>query len=468
MDKSWMMITDRLKSKEYVQGVQSFIEFATKNLGPQEEIRCPCVDCLNGTNLPRHVVRLHLIRRGIACSYRTWVHHGERVPMFRAHPTMRNDDTQTDRARMTKVHENVDELPTMLQEIYMSGLMDDHIDEERTCSERHNLLKFMKLFDDAQRQVYPQCEKFSILSFVIKMLQLKDNAALENCPTCTESRYKLNNKTGKKIPHKILRYFPLTPRLKRLYMSKKTAAYMRWHKDKRMDDGVLRHPADSEAWKDFDRLHPTFSADPRNCMKDPFVMMSLLIPGRSASRRDIDVYLQPLVEELTNLWEHGVQTYDASNGQIFTMHAAVMWTINDFPAYGSLSGWSTKCYLACPYCNIDASSQSLRSKIGYISARRYLPENHIWRRSKLFNGEIENRSKPVELSGEQILQQINLGTYKPIDGKNKDTDKARLDLEDMRIRKELHLIRHANGSFQKPSALYTLSPAVDKVLQLPL
>ncbi|KAF5940012.1 hypothetical protein HYC85_021179 [Camellia sinensis] len=34
----------------------------------------------------------------------------------------------------------------------MSGLMDDHIDEERTSSERHNLFKFMKLFDDAQRQ----------------------------------------------------------------------------------------------------------------------------------------------------------------------------------------------------------------------------------------------------------------------------------------------------------------------------
>ncbi|XP_028107554.1 uncharacterized protein LOC114306510 [Camellia sinensis] len=133
-----------------------------------------------------------------------------------------------------------------------------------------------------------------------------------------------------------------------------------------------------------------------------------------------------------------------------------MWTINDFPAYGSLSGWSTKGYLACPNCNIDASSQSLRSKIGYMGARRYLPENHNWHRSKLFNGEIENRSKPVELSGEQILQQINLGT---IDGKNKDTDKARLDLEDMQIRKELHLIRHANGSFQKPPALYTLSPA---------
>ncbi|KAL7227024.1 hypothetical protein ACSBR1_021987 [Camellia fascicularis] len=88
MDKSWMMIKDRLKSKEYLEAVQLFIEFAKKNLGPQDEIRCPCVNCLNGTKFSRHVVRLHLIRRGIACSYRTWVQHGEHVPMFRAHLTM--------------------------------------------------------------------------------------------------------------------------------------------------------------------------------------------------------------------------------------------------------------------------------------------------------------------------------------------------------------------------------------------
>jgi hypothetical protein len=27
-----------------------------------------------------------------------------------------------------------------------------------------------------------------------------------------------------------------------------------------------------------------------------------------------------------------------------------MWTINDFPAYGMLSDWSTHGKLACPYC----------------------------------------------------------------------------------------------------------------------
>lgn len=80
----------------------------------------------------------------------------------------------------------------------------------------------------------------------------KQNADLENCPTCKESRYKVNDGKGKKIPHKLLRYFPLIPRLKRLYGSKKTSTDMKWHKHKCVDDGVLRHPADGEEWKNFD------------------------------------------------------------------------------------------------------------------------------------------------------------------------------------------------------------------------
>ena len=109
---------------------------------------------------------------------------------------------------------------------------------------------------------------------------------------------------------------------------------MRWHKEKRVNDGVLRHPADAEAWKEFDKMHNSFSQDPRNvrlglasdgfnpfsnmntshstwpvllvpynlppwkCMKSPFFIMSLLIPGPKSPGNEIDVYLQPLIDEL--------------------------------------------------------------------------------------------------------------------------------------------------------------------------
>lgn len=50
----------------------------------------------------------------------------------------------------------------------------------------------------------------------------------EQCPICGECRYKYGQcKCTKKIPQKVLRYFLLTLRLERLYMSTKTATDMR-------------------------------------------------------------------------------------------------------------------------------------------------------------------------------------------------------------------------------------------------
>ena len=43
-------------------------------------------------------------------------------------------------------------------------------------------------------------------------------------------------------------------------------------------------------------------------------------------------------------------TYDISRKQNFVMRAALMWTINEFPTYVMVSGWSTHGKLACPYC----------------------------------------------------------------------------------------------------------------------
>ena len=48
------------------------------------------------------------------------------------------------------------------------------------------------------------------------------------------------------------------------------------------------------------------------------------------------------------------------------------------------------------------------------------------------------------------------GTVLDITGKTKDIDKAKLDLEDTNIQRELHLIE-SNGRCSKPPAAYVLS-----------
>ena len=60
----------------------------------------------------------------------------------------------------------------------------------------------------------------------------KENVNLQNYPICKEQRYQIVSRKGKKVPHKVMQYFSLTPHLKRLYASRHTAEDMRWHYDK--------------------------------------------------------------------------------------------------------------------------------------------------------------------------------------------------------------------------------------------
>jgi hypothetical protein len=72
-------------------------------------------------------------------------------------------------------------------------------------------------------------------------------------------------------------------------------------------------------------------------MKSPNLLLSLLISGPTSPGNKIDVYLQPLVDDLKELWNEGVSTYDALTKKTLQLRAALLWTINDFSAYANLS-----------------------------------------------------------------------------------------------------------------------------------
>ncbi|XVE92524.1 hypothetical protein REPUB_Repub01dG0104600 [Reevesia pubescens] len=391
------------------------------------------------------------------------------------------------------------------------------------------------------------------------MLFWKDNINDSMCSMCGASRWVddggdsnvgLSSKTKKikRKAKKVLRWFPLKPRLQRLFMCSKTASLMRWHFDKRIDDGDLRHPADARAWKEFDVLHKDFSEDPRNvrlglasdgfnpfrtlsvkhstwpvvltvynfppwlCMKQSSFILSLLIPGPDSPSDKIDVFLQPLIDEFNDLWVNGLGTYDAYSKSNFQMRVALMWTINDFPAYSMLSGWNTKKKFACPCCGFDTCSEWLYhgGKYCFLGHRRFMPLDHPYRRDRRnFNGSQEWREAPILPTGFDALGQLNgeiivkdgktipmsegwnkqtiffslpywktnlirhnldvmhveknvcdniLGTLLNIDGKSKDNLKSRLDLKKLGLRSDLHPVELSKEKFLLPAACYTMSP----------
>lgn len=99
----------------------------------------------------------------------------------------------------------------------------------------------------------------------------------------------------------------------------------------------------------------------------------MIIPGKQAPGNNIDVYLQPLIKELNEMWYDGVRTLDSSKNEMFTLKAALMWTISDFPRLGTLSGWNTYTGLACPTCKFETDSCRLKNgmKWCFMGHRRF-------------------------------------------------------------------------------------------------
>ena len=386
---------------------------------------------------------------------------------------------------------------------------------------------------------------------------------LSECPKCKSERYKAmkggdcDDKPAKRQPLKVLWYLPIVPRFKRLFANATKAQKLRWHCDERISDGkYLRHPADSPQWKKIDEMFPQFGSEPRNlrlglctdginpygtlssthsawpvlmviynlppwlCMKRNYMMLTMMISGPKQPGNDIDVYLAPLIEDLKKLWEDGVDVFDAYKQESFKLHAMIFTTINDFPAYGNLSGYSVKGHKACPICEADTHFLQLKHgrKTVYLGHRRFLHRFHPYRRlRKSFNGLPENGVAPKALTGEEVyrrLEHVNVifgktkrssasdksiwkkrsiffdlpywrildvrhsidvmhveknvcdslvGTLLHIPGKTKDGISARLDLVEMGIRERLHPKLRDDGkkAYMEPAA-HTLSKAEKK------
>ncbi|KAL0559358.1 hypothetical protein IC582_003967 [Cucumis melo] len=214
MDKSWMH-KSRL-SKEYELGVEIFIKFGFSNTSISY-ICCPCLKCGNCEKHSRKDVRDHLYVNGIDESYKIWFWHGEALPNSSFYGESSKLDTHT-------CEENdVGSVKEMIEVAHKEYSKDPN--------------GFEKLLIDVEKPLYEGCKK-------------KEFANATECPECGQSRWKNvkdRNEERKQIPSKVIWYFPPIPRFKRLFRSIECAENLTWHASERIDDGKLRHPADSPA-----------------------------------------------------------------------------------------------------------------------------------------------------------------------------------------------------------------------------
>ncbi|KAL0549884.1 hypothetical protein IC582_014376 [Cucumis melo] len=586
-----------------MEGAWNFLQEVKKRKPNANKFLCPCKDCRNMAHCDFQIIYEHLVIKGMDPTYNFWYHHGEVCEG----DEMENEVDDSFMCEATNFYEST----------YMGK---EDIIHDNSTSRKEN--KFSQKVEEANTPLYGGCTKYTKMSAVVALYKLKtfngwsdtsftsllgllhdmlpmdnvisrsiyevrklfkefdlgyqkihacvkdcclfrnENEKLESCPHCASSRWKIDERTNQikqGVPAKVLRYFPIIPRLKRMFKINEVSESLRWHLSHKSTDGKIRHPVDSVAWETIDKKWPEFSMDPRNlrlglatdgfnpfsnlssryscwpvmlvtynlppwlCMKKENIMLTLLIPGPRQPGNDIDVYLQPLVEDLQQLWK-GIQVYDIVGNTHFNLRSILMWTINDFPAYGNLAGCTTKGKYACPTCGDSTRSYWLKhsKKFAYMGHRRFLSRAHPYRRKKAwFDGRIEEELPPKIATGSAIYAQLQnfnncwgkrekkkskshkdlsnqrwkkrsiffdlpywkelpirhnldvmhveknvcesiIGTLLDINGKSKDGVNARKDLQLLKIRPDLYP-QDCGGRTYLPPAPHTLSKSEKKI-----
>ncbi|TYJ97142.1 CACTA en-spm transposon protein [Cucumis melo var. makuwa] len=170
-------------------------------------------------------------------------------------------------------------------------------------------------------------------------------------------------------------------------------------RDKRVEiDDVLRHPADVEGWKHFNSEYPDFAYNLGN------VRLSLALDGFN------------------------------------------------------------------PFDQMSTSSFRIRGRIFFMGHRCYLPENHAWCRSRLHDGKDKKRKKALNWIKRSIffelpywsrlllrhkldVMHIEKNVCDNLVEKTKDTINARLDLQDLKIRKDLHLVEYVRNKVRPEGSI---------------
>jgi hypothetical protein len=485
-------------SREWGEVAKDFVSRAFAN--NPSTVKCPCSICRNCWRQNLHNLQLHLLKNGFMPNYLVWYELGE------------VEDPVPD-AAVVDEEEDVDRMDEMLADLRNEYLEGESLEPPEEIQQFYKLLEAVerKVHEgthvtvlEAVTRLMAMKSKYNIsnncfndfLKFVMDLIPqnhelpkdlyhckkvvaglgmdykkidacenncmlfwnrgegLVNDEGLTHCKVCKKSRYiEVVDEDGcsvtTNVPIKQLRYMPIGPRLKRLFLNPEVAEQMRWHKVRdrsEQDPDIMIHPSDGEAWEALDSFDPGFASDPRSvrlgmstdgftpystsstsyscwpvfmmpynlpptkCMKEGFMFLALIIPGPKHPGTKINVFMEALMKELEDLWK-GQDAYDAFSKRPFKLRAAYLWSIHDLPAYGIWSGWCTHGKLMCPICKSDTKAYRLDhgKKVTFFdSHRRFLPRNHPFRNdTKSFRKGIKvTEGPPKRLTGKDIIHQL--------------------------------------------------------------
>nr|GEX56837.1 hypothetical protein [Tanacetum cinerariifolium] len=239
----------------------------------------------------------HITIHRFDLSYKTWVHHGE--PALPPPPLVIDNIRQPQMSDMTTLLNDLSYIPPNNEHNEPTQGDIGETSNEPTQATRN---EFEELYASANEELYLGCDYFFQNVFPIsKGYKLPPSYyAIKK----TFKTIGLGYESIHACEHDCCLFRAYDNKDLDFCPSSHTAKEMIWHATgKCMEPSKMQHPVDGRAWTNFDT--------------------------------------KPLIEDLKVLWDRkGVETIDVAFGQKFNMRAMVLWTINDFPARSSLSGWS--------------------------------------------------------------------------------------------------------------------------------
>ncbi|KAL4035634.1 hypothetical protein IC575_004337 [Cucumis melo] len=305
MDKSWMM--ENRMSRAYDVGVKSFIQFGLSHAKGSNSIRCSCLKCRNHLIKYVSIVWYHLYANETDKSYKLWFWHCEDLNLETIISRMENTVDEK------YEHDDLFNTVNMFQSAH-----------DQSCNTSNT---FDTIFDDAKKPLYPGCKKFTKLSALVRLYNLKvrygwsntsffellsiisdllpDNNEIptslyetkktlgtlglsyqkidacpndcclykkeytntKKCPKCGLSRWKITkNSTSENsgVAAKQMWYFSIFPRFIRMFKNFENAKNLCWHAMDRKIYGIMRHLADTSSWRLINHIWPTFGSESKN------------------------------------------------------------------------------------------------------------------------------------------------------------------------------------------------------------
>ncbi|TXG73091.1 hypothetical protein EZV62_001670 [Acer yangbiense] len=158
-------------SREYEIGVEKFIEFAILNSENPNLIRCPCQFCGNLKFQSPREVENHLFVKGIDKSYQIWTWHGEDDPSM-------GENIELDCNQYFDYDKGVNAIE-MVHDAYKNCTVDPKA--------------FKVLLEDAEKPLFPGCKKYTKLSALVKLFNIKGKYGLSDLLNCLQDMLPVNN-----------------------------------------------------------------------------------------------------------------------------------------------------------------------------------------------------------------------------------------------------------------------------------